>query len=367
MDWLCIFAVIERCQAIRNKADLCAMLVQMGGENWQTYGVPTRIATLEHADGKALGFLAQDKFLPKLMDTQACAVLVPAKFLQKVPQGVLPIVVADPYLAYACISQLFEAASSDGANGIHSTAQIHPTALLGAGVQVGAYCVIEAGAVIEEGSQLGSHVVVEEGAVVGKRCKLFAHVVVGRYCILGEDCRVHSGAVIGSEGFGFAKDKTCGHWERIAQLGNVRIGNRVRIGANVCIDRGAIEDTLIKDDVIIDNLVQIAHNVSIGQATAIAAQTGIAGSSHLGQDCIIGGAVGISGHLRIADGVTLTGRTFVIKSIDQAGVYSSGTVAMPNNAWRRAAAKFRQSGKDKPSKTQTDQTTTTQSINKEKK
>lgn len=360
MNWLHLFAAIERCQPIQNKEALCAKIVQMGGKDWCAEGVPTRLASLECADDGALGFLAQAKLLPKLMSTKACAVLVPEKFLEKVPQGVLPIVVADPYLAYACVSQLFDDRSTHPK--IHPTAQIDPTAILGTGVQVGAYCVIEADAVIGEHSQLGSHVVVEQGAVMGKHCRLFSRVVVGKNCVLGEECRVYSGAVIGSEGFGFAKDKTNQRWERIAQLGNVRIGNRVRIGANACIDRGALDDTVIHDDVILDNLVQVAHNVHIGQATAVAAQTGIAGSTHIGQGCVIGGAVGISGHLQIADGVTLTGRTFVIKSIHQAGVYSSGTVAMPNIAWRRAAAQFRQSGQSvQPSK---DQSTPT---NKEKK
>jgi hypothetical protein len=35
-----------------------------------------------------------------------------------------------------------------------------------------------------------------------------------------------------------------GRWEKIEQLGAVRIGNHVEIGANSCIDRGALEDTV---------------------------------------------------------------------------------------------------------------------------
>lgn len=71
--------------------------------------------------------------------------------------------------------------------------------------------------------------------------------------------------------------------------------------------------------------------------------TGVAGSTEIGKWCVIGGGVGIAGHLTIADGVTLTGRTFVTKSITRSGSYSSGTTAMPTNDWRRAVVRFRQS------------------------
>jgi UDP-3-O-[3-hydroxymyristoyl] glucosamine N-acyltransferase len=126
----------------------------------------------------------------------------------------------------------------------------------------------------------------------------------------------------------------------------VVIGDQVRIGSNTCIDRGAIDDTVIGNHVIIDNLVQIAHNVHIGDGSAIAAHTGIAGSTRLGKRCIVGGAVGINGHIEIADDVTLSGMTMVTKSIKTSGSYSSGTAAMPTAKWRRAAVRFRQMGND---------------------
>ena len=88
---------------------------------------------------------------------------------------------------------------------------------------------------------------------------------------------MHSGVVIGADGFGFAPDD--GRWEKIEQLGAVRIGDDVEIGANTCIDRGALDDTVIEDGVKLDNLIQIGHNVRIGAHTAIAGCVGIAGSA----------------------------------------------------------------------------------------
>lgn len=305
------------------------------------------VASLQNAQANQVGFINHAKYQDQLTQTQAGAVLVTQDLANKVPQSAHALIVDDPYLAFACVSQLF--AKPKQPSGIHPSAIVDSSAQIGKNVCIGAFCVIGAGVVIGDDTTLGAHVVVEDDVLIGNRCTILHHVVIGYQSHIGDDCTIHAGASIGAEGFGFAPKYDTAqntlHWHKIAQLGRVHIGNRVRIGAQTCIDRGAIDDTVIADDVIIDNLVQIAHNVQIGQGTAIAAMAGIAGSSIIGKRCIIGGAVGIAGHLLIADGVTLTGRTFVTKSITQAGVYSSGTVAMPNTEWRRAAAKFRQMGK----------------------
>jgi len=101
--------------------------------------------------------------------------------------------------------------------------------------------------------------------------------------------------VIGADGFGFAKDGE--RWEKIEQLGAVRIGNDVEIGANTCIDRGALQDTVIEDGVKLDNLIQIGHNVRVGRNTAMAGCVGVAGSATIG-------AAG--GQLSGTDGVRLS-------------------------------------------------------------
>lgn len=303
------------------------------------------IASLHKADRHSLAFLAKALHKKTLGSTQAAAVIVSPADQADVPKDTLAIVVADPYLAYACVSGLFDNKSSTTAS-IHASAVIADSANIGQNVCIGAFCVIGENARIADGCVLGTNVVIGNGVTLGQNVVIDSHVVIYHDCTLGDECRVHAHATIGADGFGFAPKKQ--GWQRIAQLGRVVIGKRVRIGANTCIDRGAIDDTVIGDDVIIDNLVQIAHNVKIGQGSAIAAKTGIAGSTTIGKGCIIGGAVGIAGHLTIADGVVLTGRTFVTKSISQAGSYSSGTTAMPTADWRRAAVKFRQMGNTSP-------------------
>ena len=57
---------------------------------------------------------------------------------------------------------------------------------------------------------------------------------------------------------------------------------------------------------------------------------------------MIGGGVGIVGHLEIADHVVVTGMTLVSKSITEPGVYSSGVSAQGNVSWNRNHARLRQ-------------------------
>ncbi len=73
----------------------------------------------------------------------------------------------------------------------------------------------------------------------------------------------------------------------------------------------------------------------------IAGCAGIAGSTVIGRHCLIGGAAGIIGHLTICDGVTVSAMSFVMKSIQRPGVYTSGMPMMPHAEWLRNAAQLR--------------------------
>lgn len=301
------------------------------------------VATLQHAQASDVSFLVKPTYAKDLPHTKAAAVLLTQKYAANCPAPAL--VVDDPYLAYAKVSQLFDHKPPHVGVSPHSMVADH--ALLAPDVTIEAGAVVGTKVSIGKGSHIGANAVIEAGARIGEGCHIAAHVTLHHDCVVGDRVRIHAGACIGAEGFGFAPDiqDTGMAWQRIAQLGRVVIGNDVRIGANTCIDRGALGDTVIGDGVIIDNLVQIAHNVHIGEQTAIAACTGIAGSARIGARCIIAGGVGIAGHLTIADDVQLTGMSMVTGSIKQAGSYSSGTVNMPTQQWRKAAVGFRKLAK----------------------
>jgi UDP-3-O-[3-hydroxymyristoyl] glucosamine N-acyltransferase len=170
--------------------------------------------------------------------------------------------------------------------------------------------------------------------------ELKSRVTVGENCVVGDRCLLHSGVVIGADGFGFAPDGD--RWEKMEQLGSVRIGDDVEIGANTCVDRGALQDTVIDDGVKLDNLIQVGHNVRIGKNTAIAGCVGIAGSATIGAQCTIGGGAIVLGHLHIADRVHISAATVVSKSVRKPGHYT-GFFPMDDNAsWERNAVTLKQ-------------------------
>ncbi|KAB0624749.1 UDP-3-O-(3-hydroxymyristoyl)glucosamine N-acyltransferase [Acinetobacter gandensis] len=296
------------------------------------------MASLEQAKPHHLAFVNAEKYLAEANQSQAGALIVTAELQAQITTQQNFIVVANPYLAFAILTHVFEKKHVE--TGIESTAQIHPSAIIADTAYIGHYTVIGAHCVVGEGTRIESQVKVDDNVEIGKDCFIDSHVTLTGEARIADRVRIHASTVIGGEGFGFAPYQ--GKWHRIAQLGSVRIGNDVRIGSNCSIDRGALDDTILEDGVIIDNLVQIAHNVKVGANTAMAAKCGIAGSTTIGKNCVLAGAVGIVGHINIADNVTITGMSMVTKSISVAGSYSSGTPMLESGSWKKAAIRFKQ-------------------------
>jgi UDP-3-O-[3-hydroxymyristoyl] glucosamine N-acyltransferase len=193
---------------------------------------------------------------------------------------------------------------------------------------------------VAAGAVVGANVYLGHNSRLGAATRVFPGAVIYHDVHVGENCVIHSQAVLGADGFGFAPGPS--GWEKICQLGGVRIGDGVEIGACTTVDRGALDHTVIEDGAIIDNLVQIAHNCRIGKNTAIAGCTGLAGSTIIGANCTLAGGVGVVGHVEICDDVHVTGMTMVTKSITQPGSYSSGTPMARTGNWKRSAVRFSQ-------------------------
>jgi UDP-3-O-[3-hydroxymyristoyl] glucosamine N-acyltransferase len=281
------------------------------------------LAPLESATPAQLSFLSNPKYTQQLAASRAgCVIVGPSQRAAALARGDC-IVAEQPYLYFARVTQLWKRH-----RGAAAGPAIHPSA------------VVDPDAVIDPSARIGALCVVERGARVGAGSILKARVTLGEDCVVGERCVLHPGAVIGADGFGFAPNE--GAWEKIEQLGAVRIGNDVEIGANTCIDRGALADTVIEDGVKLDNLIQIGHNVRIGRHTAIAGCVGIAGSATIGAHCTVGGAAMILGHLTLADHVNISAGSFVSRSILKPGLYSGIFPIDDNASWEKNAATLKQ-------------------------
>ena len=281
------------------------------------------LAPLESATAQQLTFLSHPKYQSQLASSKAACVIVGPQMLEAASQRGACIVSAQPYLYFARVTQLWKKSLPKV-----SRPQIHPSA------------VIDPDALIHSTARIGALCVVERGARIGADTELKSRVTVGEDCLIGDRCLLHSGVVIGADGFGFAPN--AGAWEKIEQLGAVRIGNDVEIGANTCIDRGALQDTVIEDGVKLDNLIQIGHNVRVGKHTAMAGCAGVAGSATIGAHCTIGGGAVVLGHLALADGVNISAASTVTRSIRKPGHYT-GMFPLDDNAiWEKNAASLKQ-------------------------
>jgi len=298
--------------------------------------VVAHVADLEDATKASLSFAASNQYLDKLKNTKAAAVIVPKDLVPACPS--IALVSNNPYLSFARAAKLLHPEKAFVAS-IHPSAIIYDQCEIGENVYIGPNVVISEKCTIGANCYIGAGTIITAPAKIGAESRLIARVTIVGPTIIGLRGIIHPGVVLGGDGFGLANNQ--GVWEKIPQLGKVKIGDDVEIGVNTAIDRGALKDTIIGNGVKLDNQVQIGHNVVIGDHTAVAGCAGIAGSAVIGKHCAIGAASGIKGHITIADGVQISGMSAVRQSIDEPGLYSSGTVLQDIKSWLRNATRFK--------------------------
>ena len=295
------------------------------------------VAPLDQAGDGDVTFLDNTRYLKKLAATQAAACILASKHTDNLPEGVIGLVVAEPYRAYTqLVRHLFPSGIRlqpiMGEWGVISAAaHIHESVQFEEDVTVEAGAVIGPGAEIGRGSLISCGAVVGPGVKIGRDCSIAPHVSV-THSLLGDRVVLHAGARVGQDGFGYAMGPR-GHL-KLPQVGRVILQDDVDIGANTTIDRGANRDTIIGEGTKIDNQVQIGHNVEIGRHCILVSQSGVSGSTILEDFVIIAGKVGLTGHIRVGMGAQIAGGSQVSNSIP-AGEKWCGVPAKPLRAWTR--------------------------------
>jgi len=292
----------------------------------------TGVAGIREAGPGQLTFVANPKYAGAARTTNASAVIVSDEF---------PVISAallrckNPYLTFAHALELFCQAPRYEP-GIHPTAIVHPSAVIGADAHVGPYVVIDQDVEIGMNAVLLAHVVIYRGARIGDGFFAHAHAVVREGCQLGNHVLLQNGVVIGADGFGFAKDDS-GHWYKIMQPEPVILEDDVEVQANSCIDRASVEKTRIGRGTKIDNLVQVGHGSHIGEHSLLASQVGLAGSTEVGNHVILTGQVGVVGHCKVGDGAIVTPQSGVAGDVE-AGAIVSGAPAVDHKLWLKYSA-----------------------------
>lgn len=297
----------------------------------------TALNSLLRANFTELTYCDGEKNIRDVSNTGAGAILIDKKYESLVPKDTKVLITSNPHLSFAFLSKIFAkplfSSSKQRVQNIAKSAKIMPNVYIGDNVSIGEDVVIMAGAYIGDNVSIGDESIIHPNVVIYNDSK------IGRQCCLLANC------VIGSDGFGYAHNKSGEHY-KIYHNGNVILEDRVEIGACTTIDRAVFDSTIIKAGTKIDNLVQVGHNCDIGQNCIIIAQTGISGSSELGRSVVMGGQSATSGHLKIGDFSTIAARGGVSKSLEGGRVYG-GFPIMLQKDWLKLQAKISLNFKDK--------------------
>jgi UDP-3-O-[3-hydroxymyristoyl] glucosamine N-acyltransferase len=283
------------------------------------------VAPIETACATEIAFVGGRKASLQAEGSAAGCLIVPMEWPS--PSYRTVIRAAEPRTAFARAMNRF-----------HPTVElkpgVHPTAVIGVDVELGAMAHVGAHAVVGDGTRIGVAAAVGAGCFVGKRvalgegCVLHPNVTVYDNCDIGRGSVLHSGCVIGADGFGYVMEQ--GRWQKFPQVGRVEIGDAVEIGANSCVDRAALGVTSIGEGTKLDNMVHVGHNCRIGKHVVVAAQTGFSGGVVVEDYAVIGGQVGIGDKARIESRAVLGSGCGVLTSkIVRSGETVWGTPARP--------------------------------------
>lgn len=308
------------------------------------------IAPIENGRIGCLSYVCDEKYVPLLEATRSSLILMNAALItdqirsQFIASERCIIAVTNAREAIAYLLGIVAETMNPRKNGIEEPVHIGEGTTVGEDVYIGAFAYIGKDVKLGRGVQIYPQVYIGDHVTIGDNTILYAGVKVYYNCEIGRDCILHAGCVIGADGFGFEPNEQ-GVNQKIPQIGNVVIGDDVELGANTCVDRAMLGSTIVEKNTKVDNLVQIAHNDRIGESSFLCAQVGIAGSTTIGKHNILAGQVGVAGHISTADNVICGAQSGVAGTIKKSGTYM-GSPAIDAYVWRRAAVKFKQSGKE---------------------
>jgi UDP-N-acetylglucosamine acyltransferase len=166
--------------------------------------------------------------------------------------------------------------------------------------------IVAAGAVLGAGVTLGPYAVVEDDTSVGERTEIRAHAVIKRFTTLGADNVVHEGAVLGGEPQDLAFEGGKTH----LVIGD---GNRIREGVTIHRSSRPGQATRVGSRCFLMAYVHIAHDDRIGDAVVIANNVALAGHVEIGDRAFLSGGVVVHQFCRIGRLAMIGGNSKVVQ------------------------------------------------------
>ncbi|MDR1651981.1 MAG: acyl-ACP--UDP-N-acetylglucosamine O-acyltransferase [Synergistaceae bacterium] len=173
---------------------------------------------------------------------------------------------------------------------IHETAIVSPKAILGAGVSVGPFSIIDGGASVGDGTVIG------------------AYVHLTSYVEIGRGCHIYDSTVIGHppQDHDFA-----------GETSYVRIEDDVVIRENVTVHRATGEGlaTRVGKGTMLMEGCHLGHNVKVGQYCTLTNKAGLSGHVLTGDYVVIGGLAGLHQFVRVGSYAMVGGMAKVVMDV----------------------------------------------------
>ncbi len=161
-----------------------------------------------------------------------------------------------------------------------NTMFIHPQAIVGSNVKLGADV------------EIGPFCIIEDDVTIGDGCRLESHVTIKQGATLGQENLLCSGAVIG----GMPQ-----HTAVTGRCGQVVIGDKNTFRENTTVHRAMKESeaTTIGNENFFMVNAHIAHDCSVGNLNVLVNNVMLAGHVKLGNRAILGGGTGVHQFCRV--------------------------------------------------------------------
>lgn len=173
---------------------------------------------------------------------------------------------------------------------------VHPTAVLDPGVELGSDVVV------------GPYAVLGPGVVVGARTTIGPHALIERDTTLGEECAIHAGAKLGGD----PQDlKYAGEPSQLI------VGDRTVVRECATLNRGTAAHgrTVIGSDCLLMAYAHVAHDCVIGDHVVIANGVAMGGHVRIEDWVIVGGLTAIHQFAQIGQHAFVGGSAAVMKDI----------------------------------------------------
>ncbi|WP_320175073.1 acyl-ACP--UDP-N-acetylglucosamine O-acyltransferase [Maridesulfovibrio sp.] len=163
--------------------------------------------------------------------------------------------------------------------------EIHPTAIVDSGAQLG------------DNVKIGPFCIIEGNTIIGDNCTLDANVQIKSFSRMGNGNTLDSGVVVGGlpQHLGFKGEDT---WVEIGDNNIFREYATIHRATGVSIGR---ESTVIGSNCMLMAYTHVAHDCVLGDHVIMASSANLAGHIDVGNYVTIGGMSGVHQFVRIGD------------------------------------------------------------------